>query len=51
MTRFSPLLGVTGGHGPAELLALRHLATHAISQTTLAAKDTVFEAGRGYGHG
>eukprot|EP00435_Cladocopium_sp_Y103_P075456 s3_g58.t1 len=33
------------GHGPAELLALRHLATHAISQSTLAAKDAVFEAG------
>eukprot|EP00434_Breviolum_minutum_P036144 symbB.v1.2.032015.t1/scaffold3786.1/size52255/2 len=33
------------GHTPAELLALRHLATHAVSQTTLAAKDTVFEAG------
>ena len=33
------------GHAPAELLALRHLATHAVSQTTLAAKDTVFEAG------
>lgn len=33
------------GHGPAELLALRHLASHAISQSTLAAKDAVFEAG------
>ena len=30
---------------PAELLALRHLASHAISQSTLAAKDAVFEAG------
>jgi len=42
---FSQYLSHASGHGPAELLALRHLATHAISQTTLAAGDAVFEAG------
>lgn len=33
------------GHGPAESMALRHLASHALTEVTLTAKDTVFEAG------